>query len=282
MSSSKGRTPQESQDKTPREDDEHTQRQRYIQQRLAAKAAARQTKREQKAAIRQQEVTLMPKLSVLFGFLLGPVGALLGHIWLAWTKDELTYDDNGTVLRSRRYAWVAVFVGWFMTAILVVVGTGWYTTHTDRQAQAALASQIEQEQAQLREHIVSQAETSTSVGAVDAGLCEVLVEDVYAASPTTFGILNDYGLITDEALAAYGAAASDTVETPHSELYAGYREYLEQFDSLEDFAAFGAEAHVEQADPVANALNEDILACVDLDEQYLDTLLDVQYGALEQ
>lgn len=276
-SSSKGRTPQDE----VQHDDERTQRQRYMEERLAAKAAARQAKREQKAAIRQQEVTLMPKLAAVLGFVVGPVGALLGHIWLAWTKDELTFDDNGTVLKSRRYAWVGVFVGWFMTAVLAVVGFSWYAAGEEAREQAELESQIAEQQDQLRGEILAASSESASVGAVDDALCTVLVEDVYAASPATFGIINHYELITDEAIAAYAAAASDEVETPHAELYGEYGQHLAQFESMDEFMSFGAQEHSDVAQPVANALNEDILACVDLDEGYLETLLDVQYEAIE-
>lgn len=251
-------------------------RQDYANERIA-KA---EDKAEKKRLMQDQTVGTMPKVAVIFAMVIGPIGALLGHLGLAWSKDELRYNENMSVLKSRRWSWVAVFVGWFMTAV-TLGGIGlWYSAEAESRAQSEAEDELMANQEQVRQEVIAAAPDSPSAGEVDAAFCEVVVDDLYHTG-SNFGVVLDYRMIPEDSVAAFEHAGSDAVTTPNGAVYSDYADHLaavsdggaaaelSEVDMLTDAA--------EHAEPVLVGLNDDILGCVDLDESYVDTLLETQF-----
>lgn len=221
-------------------------------------------------------VPLFPKLAGWFAFLLPPVGAIMGHLWLAWEGKEK--DVVG-----RRHAMTGIIVGWFMTFVVTVVGLIGYATWE----QSREADRVQESQEQIAEEELAQilalAESSDSLGEVDAVVCDALFTEVIPApSPSGF-VVTEYDHISDELISGYRSMAEG--ESPYAELYGDYADRLAGFESEEEFNEhldanrlsdaedLGIETDeelpiTEEGFEVISALDADSLSCVDYDEDY--------------
>lgn len=206
------------------------------------------------------EIPRFARLSGWFGFLLPPVGAIMGHIWLAWEgKDK---DVPG-----RRHAVVGIIVGWFLTFVLgvaaLVGATLWFEASEEARIQES-REQITQEELAT---VLSAAEDSPATGVIDAATCDGIFSVVNPETPP-----EDLAQL----VGSYEGLAAG--ETPNADAYADYADYLREFDSAEDFEDLdeaGVAERTENAEMVLEALDEDSLGCVALDENYfLDNVAD--------
>lgn len=207
-----------------------------------------------------EEIPRFARLAGWFGFLLPPVGAVMGHLFLAWEgKDK---DVPG-----RRHAVTGVIIGWTLTFVLGVTaligGTLWYESGEEARIQEAREQIAQEELARVLEEAVD----SPSAGAVDAQSCDAV-----------FGVLNPETQPEEVSDLVERYEAITDGETPNTEIYTDYAGYLSGFDSPEDFADIDeseAQEREAQTESVMGALNEDSLACVALDEGYfMDNIAD--------
>lgn len=206
------------------------------------------------------DVPRFARLAGWFGFLLPPVGAIMGHLWLAWEGKER--DAPG-----RRHAVTGIIVGWFMTFVLIVgalIGfTLWFEAAEDARIQEARDEIMQQELAVILEAAVD----SPSAGAVDAEACDAIFAVVNPETPPEE---------LSELIEGYESLAAS--DTPNSDEYASYAAYLSEFDSTEAFQNLSEDQEqerTENATEVLGALDEDSLACVAFDDAYfLDNIAD--------
>lgn len=218
------------------------------------------------------QLPLMPRLALWLAVLVPPVGTVMGHLWLVWTKDEMTWSQTDEVLHTRRPAWAAVFIGWPMTLLVVaaaVTGVSWWQQESAQEAEQRVAQEAEE---QTREEITQAASDSPSAGEVDQVFCTALLDGVVAEVPVT-GFVYEYQQISDELLTGLEQAGEGV--SPNEDVYADYREHLLSFNSAEEFDELDEGSHTGPAEDLVTALDADQLGCVDLDEQNLDTLMDI-------
>lgn len=229
----------------------------------------------------QQKAPLPPRLAALLSFLLPPVGVVLGHLWLFWTKDELRIDQDADaaereyIMRSRRPAWLALVVGYPLTLLVslaVVVGVTYYQ-------QSAQQDEIAAIEAEQREELLEAAADSESAGEVSTGFCDQLIGETLAQSPPS-GFVVSYAEIDDELIAGYEALSDE--QSPNSAVYGDYAAHLSSFDDEQSWDDYDPEDHAEAAQPVGAALDADSLGCADLDEQYLEQLEEIHEVHMSQ
>lgn len=221
-----------------------------------------------------------PKIAIWLAVIFPPAGLVMGHLWLAWSKDELSWSHTGSVLASRRKAFVAVFIGWPMLLLMVIGAVTVSQLVLEERQQSQAEEEMEQAQAEQREAMLEAASESESVGEVDEAFCAAMIDGVYPQMPVE-GFVMHHDMISEELITGL-ETASETGASPNQEIYADYAGYLAGFSDQEEFEDFGDEGHIEQAEPFAEAVTSDIFACMDMDEDHADAVLDHNAERMEQ
>lgn len=216
-------------------------------------AAERESERllDGKGHVRATRVAATKRLattSLIGAFVLPPAGAVLGHLTLHRRRIERDSQPKTTWRKAR---W-AVLVGWVMTGVLIVLGGLWlgYSEQKSAQEQTAAAQELAAKQLQ------EAADTSPSLGKVDAAFCKDL-SALESVSPETM-IIRDGSQITVEILNGYRAISAG--KTPNAGLYVGYISHLRDFDALSD------DVKSAEALKVRTALRDDALACTRVEQ----------------
>lgn len=212
------------------------------------------------AVAEPDETPRFARLAGWFGFLLPPVGAIMGHLWLAWEgKDK---DAPG-----RRHAVTGIIIGWALTLVLGIAALIGFTLWFESAEQDRVQESREEILQDELDAVLEASEQSPSTGEVDAATCDAVfaVVNPAAAPQEVSDLVASYEVIADG-------------ETPNVEAYTSYAEYLDGFESVEDYADITEAEQAERDDrnaEILDALDEDSLGCVALDESYfLDNVAD--------
>lgn len=182
----------------------------------------------------------LPIIAAVLTPLLPPIGALLGHLALRLTRARQVLS------------WGAIIIGWMMTAVMVVGAVLYFEA---RGEQEAFAEAQQQRQEQMHQAI----EDSPSTGRVSEEFCTAFVTAMQASPPS--GYITHPEQLNDELLAAYEELAQ--IESPHSQTYTAYHQYLVQIDTAEELDELPTEQeHQESAEQLDAALMDDVPACV--------------------